>query len=71
MTTLTQKSQVTIPKQFRIAIGLNPGDEVEFELARGKDKVILRKRPKEINFGKWRGCLGTFDTDKLMEELGR
>lgn len=28
---LTSKGQVTIPKEFRDAIGLRPGDVVEFE----------------------------------------
>ena len=69
MATLTQKSQVTIPKQFRIALGLRPGDEVEFGIE--VNKLVVRKKVKKTPFEKWRGCLGTFDTDKLMEELGR
>lgn len=67
MTALTQKCQVTIPKQFRIAVGLMPGDEVEFAIE--NDKVVLKKKAKKIPFEKWRGCLGTFDTDSIMEEL--
>ena len=67
MATLTQKSQVTIPKQFRVAVGLHPGDEVEFSIEH--NKVVLKKKAKKIPFGKWRGCLGTFDSDKLLEEL--
>ena len=67
MATLTQKAQVTIPKQFRIALGLMQGDEVEFEMEEGK--LVLHKKAKKIPFEKWRGCLGTFDSDKLLEEL--
>lgn len=67
MPTVTQKSQVTIPKQFRVAAGIMPGDEVEFSIE--NDKVMLKKKAKEIPFEKWRGCLGTLDTDSIMEEL--
>ena len=69
MTTLTEKCQVTIPKQFRAAFGLKPGDEVEFGM--GKSQITIRKKVKSIPFEKWRGCLGNLYTDKLMEELGR
>jgi AbrB family looped-hinge helix DNA binding protein len=41
-TTITQKGQVTIPKQIRDALGLTPGSAVDF--AADKDgNVILRK----------------------------
>ena len=67
MTTLTQKSQVTIPKQFRVALGLMPGDEVEFGLE--KNMLVVRKKAKEIPFEKWRGYLGKGSTDDLMKEI--
>ncbi len=67
MSTLTQKSQVTIPKQFRIAAGLQPGDEVEFELERGK--VVLKKKAKKLPFEKWRGVIKNYDCKKFMEEF--
>ena len=67
MATLTQKSQVTIPKQFRVAVGLHPGDEVEFSLEH--NKVVLKKKAKKFPFEKWRGYLGQFRTDDLMKEL--
>ncbi len=67
MPTLTQKSQVTIPKQARIALGVKQGDEVEFDIKGGT--VTVHKKAKKLPFEKWRGCLGTLDTDKLMEEL--
>ena len=67
MATLTQKAQVTIPKQFRIALGLRQGDEVEFEMEEGK--LVLHRKAKKIPFEKWRGYLGQFRTDDLMKEL--
>jgi len=29
---VTQKGQVTIPRQVRLALGIHPGSDVEFEL---------------------------------------
>ena len=67
MTTLTQKAQVTIPKQFRIAFGLRPGDEVEFGVEEGK--LVLCKKMRKIPFEKWEGFLGKGRTDELMKEI--
>ena len=67
MPNLTQKSQVTLPKQIRLILGLKPGDEVDFNLEEGK--VVLHKKRRKIPFEKWRGYLGTFKTYKLMEEI--
>ena len=67
MPNLTQKSQVTVPKQVRIVLGLKPGDEVDFNLEKGK--VIVQKKHKKLPFEKWRGYLGRFKTYKLMEEI--
>ncbi len=69
MTSLTQKSQVTIPKQFRVALGLGPGDDVEFELAPGKSKLLLCKKPKKLPFEKWRGVLRGYTSQKFNEEF--
>lgn len=67
MTTLTQKSQVTIPKAFRAVFGLRPGDQVDFAVE--ENKLVLRKKPREFPFEKWKGYLGKFKTDELMKEL--
>lgn len=67
MTTVTQKSQVTIPKQFRIAAGIRPGDEVEFSIE--NNKIVLEKKIREIPFEKWRGYLGKLDVEQAMREL--
>lgn len=42
--TLTVKGQVTIPKDVRSALGLRPGEPVEFE-RRGDEAVIRRGKP--------------------------
>ena len=48
---LTSKGQVTIPKAMRDAIGLRPGDPVQFELADSGDRLVLMRTeyqdPKE------------------------
>jgi antitoxin PrlF len=42
---LTVKGQVTIPKRVRDALGLKPGDEVEFEVVEGGMAAIRRADP--------------------------
>ncbi|MBI2575153.1 AbrB/MazE/SpoVT family DNA-binding domain-containing protein [Candidatus Woesearchaeota archaeon] len=64
---LTQKSQVTIPKQARIALGVKHGDEVEFDINGGI--VTVHKKAKKLPIEKWLGFLGRQRTDKLMEEI--
>ncbi len=41
---MTAKGQITVPKQFRDAFGLRPGDEVEFTRVEGGVKIMRRKR---------------------------
>ena len=67
MTNLTQKSQVTIPKQIRLVLGLKPGDEVDFDIENGK--AVLIKKHKKLPFHKWIGYLGKGRTDELMKEI--
>jgi antitoxin PrlF len=67
MTTLTQKAQVTIPKQFRVVLGLRPGDEVDFEMERGK--LVLRKKARKLPFEKWRGVLKGYTSRQFNEEF--
>lgn len=38
---VTEKGQVTIPKELRDAMGIGAGTEVEFE--RAEDAIVLRK----------------------------
>ena len=67
MTHLTQKSQVTIPKQIRLALSLRPGDDVDFSMENGK--AVLIKKPKRIPFEKWLGYLGKGKTEDFMKEI--
>ena len=67
MTHLTQKSQVTIPKQIRLVLGLRPGDDVDFSIENGK--AVLVKKPKKLPFDKWMGYLGQGKTEEFMKEI--
>jgi len=42
MPRVTKKGQVTIPRQIRLMLGINTGDEVVFEME--KNKVVLKKK---------------------------
>jgi antitoxin PrlF len=51
---LTVKGQVTIPKRVRDALGLKPGDEVEFEVGEKGAAFVRRadgKAPKRVPDG--------------------
>ena len=42
MPRVTQKGQVTIPRQIRAMLSINTGDEVVFEME--KNQVVLKKK---------------------------
>jgi antitoxin PrlF len=68
---LTSKGQVTIPQEFREALGLLPHSEVEFEL--DGDAVRIRKARKGAGRGatiiaRMRGtATGRMTTDAIMK----
>jgi AbrB family looped-hinge helix DNA binding protein len=74
-TTVTQKGQVTIPKQVRDALGIVPGSRVEFTSA-PDGRIMLTKADEEgggarpSRFAKIRGSadLG-MSTDEIMALL--
>jgi AbrB family looped-hinge helix DNA binding protein len=56
---LGERGQVTIPKEIREQFALSPETEVEFQVVGGS--IILRKAPKKLQLGKWKGrCGDTF-----------
>ncbi len=64
---VTEKSQITIPKHIRDSIGIRPGDEVEFEIARGV--VVLHKKEKRLALEHWVGYLGKGKTKEAMAHI--
>lgn len=54
---VTRKGQVTIPKKIREELGLDPGDEIEFEET--DEGYVIRKEIPTDRFEKWRGVADT------------
>ena len=69
-TRITQKGQVTVPKEVRERLGLRPGDELEFTEEDGVFR--LRKRIPPTILKKYRGYLKNLadrDPDELVQEM--
>ncbi|MDP6070478.1 MAG: AbrB/MazE/SpoVT family DNA-binding domain-containing protein [SAR202 cluster bacterium] len=67
---VTSKGQITIPKEVRERMGIQPGDQLEFVEAEGL--YHLKKRIDESPFNKWRGYLKHLegqDVDELVREM--
>ncbi len=47
---VTEKGQITIPKELRDALGIGAGTEVEFE--RRKDTIVVRKSDRRPSRGR-------------------
>lgn len=63
MSRVTQKGQVTIPKEVREKLGIRPGDEIEF--VRTEDGYLIEKEVEKNPFEKWRGAS---ETDESVEQ---
>lgn len=63
MSRVTEKGQVTIPKEIREELGIQPGDEVTFE--RTDTGYVVRKDVDDSRFEKWRGVA---ETEKSVAE---
>jgi antitoxin PrlF len=63
MPTVSQKGQTTIPIEVRDALGIHPGDEIQFEET--DTGYVLRKQSDDDQFGKWHGAIST---DRSMRE---
>lgn len=73
-TKLSTKGQVTIPKHIRDAIGLRPGQRVEFRVGENGTIIIQQvkdhKPPSKERFAAARGIAKTkLTTDQLMTLL--
>jgi AbrB family looped-hinge helix DNA binding protein len=51
-TTLTKKSQITLPKKVREVLKVKPGDQVSFKVEGDEVKVIPLPSLLDENFGK-------------------
>lgn len=66
---LTVKSQVTIPKKIRQVIGVEPGNEVEFEVIKGNMVVLRRKKGKLNSWIGYSGKSTAAEVDGHIREL--
>lgn len=67
MPRVSEKGQVTIPKEIRDILGIHPGDEVDFRQYNG-DVRLCKKTNAEV-FDEYVGYLGKGSTDKVIEDL--
>ena len=57
--TISSKGQITVPREVRKRLGLEPGDRVEFVQEEGR--TVIRPARSETNpFEKYIGILGPF-----------
>ena len=71
MPRVTQKGQVTIPQEIRSVLKIGKGDEVVFELKKGK-VWLKRKQPSIQNIRKYVGFLRRLkgrDADEIIRDL--
>jgi AbrB family looped-hinge helix DNA binding protein len=50
---VSEKGQVTIPKELRVKLGLRPGTVLEFEAVEGK--LVATKKDPSDPFSRWMG----------------
>jgi AbrB family looped-hinge helix DNA binding protein len=71
-TTLTSKGQVTIPKRIRDALGLKPGQRVEFSVGDNGTVVIHRAqtgKPRPGTKDRFAASRGIAQTDWRTDQL--
>ena len=66
--TLSPKHQITIPAAMRDALGLRPGDKIEFKLETGDVLELRVKRPNPAET--IAAVLAQYDFSALAEETG-
>jgi antitoxin PrlF len=71
MPRVTQKGQVTIPRQIRLTLSIKTGDEVIFEMDR-ENVVLKKKTAANRNFEKYVGFLSHLKgkrSEDIIEQL--
>jgi len=67
MATVTSKGQITLPKQVRDALGIEPGSQVEFEV-QGR-VAVMRKWLAPRALARWRGYLRARAEPRSSDEV--
>ncbi|MFB6216640.1 MAG: AbrB/MazE/SpoVT family DNA-binding domain-containing protein [Candidatus Aenigmatarchaeota archaeon] len=65
MPTVSEKGQVTIPKEYRDKMGLKPGNEVVFKEIDGE--LVVKK--DRTSFRDYEGFLSLEDTERFIERV--
>ncbi|WP_434522721.1 AbrB/MazE/SpoVT family DNA-binding domain-containing protein [Halorubrum sp. AS12] len=71
MPRVTTKGQVTIPKEIRDALGIEPGDEVDFERVGSEYRLQKRAPTTEDGDDPFEKHRGSADSDETMLERMR
>jgi AbrB family looped-hinge helix DNA binding protein len=71
MPRVTTKGQVTIPKEIRDALGIEPGDEVDFERVGSEYRLQKRAPTTEDGGDPFEKHRGSADSDETMPERMR
>ena len=65
---MSSRGRITIPKQVREALGIEPGDPLEFEVRGGE--CVIRKKLPSMDWSQFIGALSDGrSTDEIMREL--
>lgn len=67
---VTSKGQITIPKEIRAKLGLEPGEAVEFVEEKGEYRIRRHVGPSP--FAQYRGYLARLqgkDPNRILDEL--
>lgn len=71
MPRVTTKGQVTIPQEIRVALKIEPGDDVEFSMKEGR-AFITRKKTSRQAFRRYVGSLSHLagkNVNDIIEQL--
>jgi len=71
MPRVTTKGQITIPKEIRDALGIEPGDEVDFERVGSEYRLQKRAPTTEDGEDPFEKHRGSADSDETMPERMR
>ena len=65
---MSSKGQITIPKKVRDALGIEPGDQIHFEV-RGQE-LVGRKQKPQVDWTQFIGALADGrNTAEIMQEI--
>ena len=70
MPRVTQKGQVTIPQEIRSLLSIKTGDEIVFEVHKGK-VVLGKKSDSSRNFSKYVGFLSHLKGQETEDIINR